>query len=150
MLSWNQFIFLYTLSSPWIYLICKIRFMFNALPDTTFCISLAWDRHKQDTGLCPVEAVFIFWFIYLFYFSCLPFVRPSFRVFKFNFNFFPLCFGLIVNSCGFFSGYNVRGAVMAFVGALPSPLLMPTKSKMSIPMDFNIGTKRAVQHLFSN
>lgn len=52
-----------------------ILFMLIVLPDTTLCINRAWYRHMQDTGLCPVEAAFIFIFLFLsvpLHLSCSP------------------------------------------------------------------------------
>lgn len=49
--------------------------LLNTLPDSTCYIFWAWERHKQDTGLCRVEKLFIFiLFIYCFFFYFLSYL----------------------------------------------------------------------------
>lgn len=54
------------LSSALIYLIFPISFTSDAIPGTALCKYRAWDKHKEDTGLCPVEGAFNFFSSFYF------------------------------------------------------------------------------------
>lgn len=93
--------------------------MLNADPDTTPCIYQAWDHHKQDTNLCLVKPVFIFFSL------CLS-VHLYVFIFYFYFMYFVCVFWCNLYVClfwEFLQAITFGGVVTVFRGKFPPPVL---------------------------